>query len=91
MSLRTSVEKRSAPVLVLLTQQHKAIVPVASVLLLVGGLALPPLAGAVCLLVLAAFVGWLTFLSWPVIVGTARAVRVATLLLVLVALGSRFR
>jgi hypothetical protein len=89
MPVRAAVEKRSAPVLVLLSQQHKAIVPLVSVLLLIGGLALPVPAGVACLAVLAAFVGWLTYLSWPAVVGQARAVRVATLALLLVALGSR--
>lgn len=73
----------------LLSQQHKAVVPLVSVLLLIGGLALPPAAGVPCLLVLALFVGWLTYLSWPAIVGTARAVRVATFGLLLAATVSR--
>jgi hypothetical protein len=89
MAVRSAVEKRSAPVLVLLTQQHKAVIPLLSVLLLIGGLALPVILGLVCLLLLAGFVGWLTFLSWPAIVGQARAVRVATLVLLLVAAASR--
>jgi hypothetical protein len=89
MSLRTAIEKRSAPVLVLLTRQHRALIPLVSVLLLIGGLALPVAGGVACLLVLAAFIGWLTFLSWPAIVGTARVVRAVTLALVLVAAGSR--
>ncbi|MCU1589645.1 MAG: hypothetical protein JWP11_901 [Frankiales bacterium] len=89
MSVRLAVEKRSAPVLVLLSQQHKAVVPLVSVLLLLGGLALPVPLGVACLALLALFVGWLTFLSWPAIVGQARAVRVATLVLILIALGSR--
>lgn len=69
--------------LVLLTQQHKALVPLLSVLLLIGGLALPVPAGVPCLLLLAAFVGWLTYLSWPAIVGQARLVRVVTLALLI--------
>jgi hypothetical protein len=89
MSFRAAVEKRSAPVLVLLSQQHRAIVPLVSVLLLIGGLALPPVIGVVCLTVLAAFVGWLTYLSWPAIVGQARVVRVATLALIGVAAVTR--
>ena len=89
MSVRPAVEKRSAPVLVLLSQQHKAVIPLVSVLLLIGGLALPAAAGLLCLAVLAAFVGWLTYLSWPAIVGQARAVRLATLALLLVAGVSR--
>jgi hypothetical protein len=89
MPVRSAVEKRSAPVLVLLTQQHRAVVPLVSVALLLGGLTLPVPIGVACLAVLAAFVGWLTYLSWPAIIGTARAVRVATLLLIVVALASR--
>jgi hypothetical protein len=89
MPLRAAVEKRSAPVLVLLSQQHRAIVPLVSVLLLLGGLALPVPVGVACLLVLLAFVGWLTYLSWPAIIGQARVVRVATLLLVVAAIVTR--
>ena len=89
MSVRLAVEKRSAPVLVLLTQQHKAVIPLVSVLLLIGGLALPVALGVVCLLLLAAFVGWLTYLSWPAIVGAARAVRLATLGLIVIAAAAR--
>jgi len=76
-------------VLVLLTQQHKAVVPLVSVLLLLGGLALPVAAGVPCLLLLAAFVSWLTYLSWPAIVGPARLVRVLTLALLLGAAAHR--
>jgi VIT1/CCC1 family predicted Fe2+/Mn2+ transporter len=89
MSLRRSVEKRSGPVLVLLSHMNRAVVPIVSVLLLLGGLALPAPIGVACLAVLAAFVGWLTYLSWPAIVGAARAVRVATLALILFAGASR--
>lgn len=89
MSVRPAVEKRSAAVLVLLSQQHKAVIPLLSVLLLIGGLALPVAVGVPCLLLLAAFVSWLTYLSWPAIVGQARAVRLATLALIVVAAASR--
>src|SRR4051812_36353192 len=89
MPLRAAVEKRSAPVLVLLSRQHRAVVPLLSALLLLGGLALPAPIGLVCLLALAAFVGWLTYLSWPAIVGPARAIRVAVLPLALVAAATR--
>ncbi|MCA1712427.1 MAG: hypothetical protein LC789_12625 [Actinobacteria bacterium] len=91
MTLRTAVEKRSAPVLVLLSQQPRVLVPVLALLLLIGGLALPAAFGAVCLVLLLAFVGWLTYLSWPVIVGQARLLRYVTLALILAALLSRLR
>jgi hypothetical protein len=89
MSARRTLEKRSGPLLVLLSHQHKALVPLVSVALLIAGLALPPAAGVPCLLLLAAFVGWLTYLSWPAVVGRGRLVRLATFALLLIAAGSR--
>lgn len=89
MSLRRAVEKRSGPLLVLLSRMNRAVVPIGSVLLLLGGLALPTPVGVACLAVLALFIGWLTFLSWPAIVGAARGVRLATLALILAAAASR--
>jgi hypothetical protein len=89
MSVRLAVEKRSTPVLVWLHSRPKAVVPLLSLLLLIGGLALPVPYGLVCLAVLAAFVCWLTYLSWPAIVGPARVVRVATIGLIVVAAGAR--
>lgn len=85
MTFRTAVERRSGPLLVLLSRQPRLLVPLLSLLLLIGGLALPPGAAIVCLALLALFLCWLTFLSWPVLVGQARAVRVATVALVLAA------
>lgn len=84
-SLRRDVERRSGPVLVLLSHQNRAVVPVLSAALLLLGLFLPPPAGLPFLLLLLAFVGWLTFLSWPVLVPGARAVRCAVLALLVVA------
>ena len=75
---RRTVEQRSGPLLVFLSQQPKLLVPVVSVVLLIAGLALPGVLGAVCLLLLALLVGWLSYLSWPVVVGPARAVRLVT-------------
>ncbi|MDT7545989.1 MAG: hypothetical protein QOE99_2099 [Actinomycetota bacterium] len=85
MSVRLAVEKRSAPVLVVLSRQPRLAVPLASLLLLIGGFALPPALGVACLAVLLVFLAWLTYLSWPVLVGQARAVRAATITLVVVA------
>lgn len=79
--LRRTVERRSAPVLVFLSHQPKLLIPVVSVVLLVGGLALPSAYGAVCLGLLMLLVGWLSYLSWPAVVGPARAVRLVTLAL----------
>ncbi|MDT7548580.1 MAG: hypothetical protein QOE84_974 [Actinomycetota bacterium] len=89
MSVRLAVEKRSAPVLVVLSRQPRLAVPLASLLLLIGGFALPAAPGVACLAVLLVFLAWLTYLSWPVLVGQARAVRAATITLVVAAGVSR--
>ena len=86
-SVRRRVERSSGPVLVLLSQQHRAIVPVLAAALLLLGLFLPSPYGLGFLLLLLTFVGWLTYLSWPVLLPGARLVRCVTLgLLVLAAL-----
>jgi hypothetical protein len=87
---RRTLERRTGPLLVLLTRQPKITVPLVSVALLVGGLALPPLYAVPCLAVLAGFVLWLTYLSWPVLVGAARAVRLATFGMLVALLVTRF-
>jgi hypothetical protein len=87
--LRRTGERRRAPVLVFLTQQPKLLIPVVSVVLLIVGLALQPVYGAVCLGLLMLLVGWLSYLSWPAVVGPARAVRLTTLVLLGVVLVQR--
>ena len=46
-------------------------------------LALPRVAGAVCLLLLTLLVGWLAYLSWPAVEGRARLVRLLSVALLL--------
>ena len=75
--------------LVFLSHQPKLLIPVVSVVLLICGLALPPAYGAVCLGLLMLLVGWLSYLSWPAVVGPARAVRLATLALLGIVLVQR--
>ena len=82
--LRTAVERRSRVLLVALSQQPKWLLPVASALLLAGVVLLPTVPALVCLVVLLAVVGWLGYLSWPVADGRGRAIRVASLVLLLV-------
>jgi hypothetical protein len=84
--LRGQVERRSAPVLLWLSSRPKLLVPGIMALLLVGGLAAPPGPGTLLLVLLVAFVGWLTYLSWPVIEGRARLIRVALLGLIVAAI-----
>jgi hypothetical protein len=71
--------------LVWLSTRPKVLLPLVSLALLIGGLAAPLPVGLVLLLLLLAVVGWLTYLSWPAVHGTARFVRVATVGLVALA------
>lgn len=86
---RGAVERTSAPALVWLSTKPTFTLPVLSVLLLVVGLAAPTAIGVPVLLVLAALVGWLSYLSWPVVQGVQRVVRVATIGLLLAAVLGR--
>jgi hypothetical protein len=84
--LRGEVERRSAPLLLWLSARPKFLVPGIMALLLIGGLAAPPGLGTPLLLVLLAFVGWLTYLSWPVIESRGRLIRVALMGLIVAAI-----
>lgn len=87
--LRRAVERRSGPILVVLAQQPKLLIPVVSIVLLIVGLALPGLLGAPFLILLLLLVGWLSYLSWPVVVGPARLVRALSVTLIAVLLLTR--
>jgi len=80
------VERASAPVLLWLSARPKFLIPVLSAALLLGGLAAPLAIGVPLLVLLLVLVGWLSYLSWPVVQGAQKAVRLATVGLVLVAL-----
>lgn len=87
--LRGTVERRSAPVLAWLSARPRLLLPLLSLALLVAGFAAPPAVGVPLLVLLVLVVAWLTYLSWPVIAGGARAVRLVTLGLLLVAVAMR--
>jgi hypothetical protein len=76
-------------VLAWLSARPKVLLPLASIALLLGGLTLPPPVGVLLLLLLLLVVGWLSYLSWPVVVGPARLVRLALLLLIVGAIFTR--
>jgi hypothetical protein len=69
-----------------LTARPKLLIPVLSAVLLLGGLAAPVAVGVPLLVLLLLLVGWLGYLSWPVVQGTQKVVRLATVGLVLAAL-----
>ena len=74
---RQAVERRSAAPLALLYQLPRWVLPIGLAAVLVAGLAIAGVIGSVLLLVLAAFLGWLAYLSWPSLGGQARLLRVA--------------
>jgi Family of unknown function (DUF6703) len=74
---RRSVEQASLRPAAYLHHLPRWLPPVAIAALFIGGLAVPGWAGAVLLLVVAAFAGWLAYLSWPAMDGRGRVLRVA--------------
>ncbi len=88
--LRGKVERASAPALVRLSTLPTFVLPVLSVVLLVAGLAAPPVIGVPVLLLLIAIIAWLSYLSWPAVRGVQRLLRVAVVGLLVVALLGRF-
>jgi hypothetical protein len=84
---RRSLEQRSAVVLVYLGRLPRWVLPLAVAAFLVAGLAVRGPVGAAALCVVAAFVAWLGYLSWPRLAGTGRLGRVAAVLLLLALAG----
>ncbi len=74
---RLAVERRSAAPLVFLRQLPAWLPPLVLAGLLVAGFAVRGLAGGAALGMVAVFIGWLGYLSWPRLRGAGRAGRVA--------------
>ncbi len=72
-------ERRSAAPLLYLRQLPAWVPPVVLAALLVAGLAVRGWAGAAALVVVAAFLGWLAYLSWPRLAAPGRLGRVAAI------------
>jgi uncharacterized protein DUF6703 len=81
---RRRVEQSSARPLVWLHQQPVWFAPVVVAALLIVGLAVPGWLGAVALVLVAAFLGWLASLSWPRVGTSGRLLRLAAVAAVLV-------
>jgi hypothetical protein len=77
---RAMIERRSALPLVFMRQMPAWAVPLLLAGLLVAGLALRGWAGAALLGVLAVLIGWLGYLSWPVLTPAGRLMRVLMVL-----------
>jgi hypothetical protein len=81
--VRAAAEQRSAKPLLYLHQLPAWLPAIVLALLLVAGLALRGLAGAVALCAVAAVLGWLAAISWPRVTAAGRIGRVAAVCLVL--------
>jgi hypothetical protein len=89
--LRRAVERWSATPLVYLHQLPRWVLPLALVALLLAGMLGTGWVGAAALLVLAALLGWLAYLSWPSTPLPGRLLRLgAFIVLVLLAAGHAF-
>jgi len=84
---RSSLERSSARALVVLHQLPVWLVPIVLAGLLVTGLAVPGWPGALALILVAAFLGWLAALSWPRLGPGTRLLRVAAIVGLLVIAG----
>ena len=78
------MERFSARPLVFLTQMPRWVLLVVVLGLLVSGFAVPGPIGAVFLLLVAIFLGWLAYLSWPNINASGQAGRVVAVVCMLV-------
>jgi hypothetical protein len=78
------VERFSARPVVFLTQMPRWVLMVIVLGLLVSGFAVPGLIGATALLLVAIFLGWLAYLSWPSLNATGRSGRVVAVVCMLV-------
>jgi hypothetical protein len=72
-----------------LSRLPRLVVPGAVLVLVVAGLAAPAWVGVPCLVVVAAFLGWLATVSWPVLESGGRTLRVLTVTLLLAAAAGR--
>lgn len=87
---RRTLERYSEKPLIRLHRLPRLLVPILMAAFLLAGLLIPnPLAG-LFLLVLSAFLGWLTAVSWPTLVSSARVIRVAVTLVIFAAAIWRF-
>lgn len=79
---RQRFEDASRGPLQALNRVPRVLVVIGMAALLVGGLMAPSAIGAVLLVVLGLFLAWLIALSWPVLTGGSRILRLVTVALV---------
>lgn len=88
-SLRQAVERRSAVPLLYLRGLPRFAPAGGIVALAAAGVLLPAPFGALALLIVAAFLAWLVYLSWPAIDSTARTLRTVVIAVLVLAAVAR--
>ena len=83
-TLRVQVERTSRPLLRRLHAWPRPVLALLTVALVMVGVLAPPAVGLAALAVVALFVSWIAYLSWPAVSGSGRLVRVAMVALVVV-------
>lgn len=73
--MRKAITEASAPVLLRIHTFPKFLVPALIAGLMVLALFLDGVVAGVCLTIVALFIGWLMYLSWPLLDGRSRIVR----------------
>ena len=84
-TFRSRLEERSVAPLTYLRSLPRIVPPLLLLVVAGVGLVVEGVIGAVLLLVVAAFLGWLAALSWPVLDPRARTLRVAAVALIAIA------
>lgn len=79
---RSQVERTSRPLLLRLHAWPRPVLPLLTVVLVMAGVLAPAAVGLVALVVVALFVSWIAYLSWPAVSGPGRLVRIAMVALV---------
>jgi hypothetical protein len=79
---RGVVAARSRPVLEWLSRLPPLVIPVAVLVLMLVGVTAPLLVALPALAIVTCFVGWLAYLSWPVLTSGGRLLRILMICLV---------
>lgn len=87
--LRRAVERHTGAPLAWLATRPRWVPFVVVLALLLGGLFAPPAIGIALLVLLFAFLGWITYLAWPQLPAGGRGARLLVLALVVVAIVQR--
>lgn len=88
-ALRVQIEDVSRPLLERLIKLPKMVLPLATVLILAVGVLAPLPIGIPALVVITVWMAWLGYLAWPAVTPGGRALRLATVGIMLVAIVMR--